>query len=642
MEKVLEKDISIIRSASNVTLNQSGTKAVFLDKVGDHKGTGYLRNLYLVDMETEKTIQLTSRGDIISFIWDDEDTLLVQRKNSDGQKGSTFERLYINGGEAVSAFHVDLDVTEIQKSTEGNYVLLALTDWNAKEEKDPLDEGIHVIEEVPVWSNGASFVSGIRSTLFLYDESKKTTKRITGKYVNVHTYCANETYIVYTGKTQKDLITDPDFLNIYNFETKKTKTLIKQKEYKIQDLAFDGQTIIYSASDMKPFGEGQNVDLYQMDLEGNSSMIWKNQGQEIGASPISDVMTGGGYHLKLIQGKVFFTALHKFENDLYTLQYGKESLVTKNSIVTCFDTDGETIILIGAEQCGLSEVYVCKNKELKSIYNCNSSYLETHFISKPERLTFIDHDGIEIDGWVMKPYGFEEGKKYPGILEIHGGPRCSSSDPFFHEYQMLASQGYFVFYSNPRGSAGYGDAFADLRNQYGTIDYDDLMQFTDVVLETYPELDANALGACGGSYGGFMCNWIEGHTDRFGAIASQRSISNWIADFGSSEIGVLFDSNEMQATPWKNIENMWRASPLQYAKNAKTPILFIHSLNDYNCPLDQGVEMFTAMKYFKVPSKMVLFENENHNLSRTGQPNHRIRRLLEIRQWFDTYLKKGR
>jgi acylaminoacyl-peptidase len=206
--------------------------------------------------------------------------------------------------------------------------------------------------------------------------------------------------------------------------------------------------------------------------------------------------------------------------------------------------------------------------------------------------------------------------------------------------QVWASRGWFVFFCNPRGSEGYGEEFADLRGKYGTIDYEDLMEFTDFVLKQYPQIDAARLGAAGGSYGGFMCNWIEGHTDRFAAIASQRSVSNWVSDFGCSEIGVSFDTNEMLATPWNGMEAMWEASPLKYACNAKTPILFIHSLCDYNCTLDQGIQMFTAMKYFGVESRMCLFEGENHSLSRSGKPRHRMRRLQEMTDWFERYLTK--
>lgn len=279
---------------------------------------------------------------------------------------------------------------------------------------------------------------------------------------------------------------------------------------------------------------------------------------------------------------------------------------------------------------GFCEIYEYKDGTVTKKTSFNDAYTETHFISKAKHMPFVNKDGVTIDGWVLEPKDYDPSKSYPGVLEIHGGPRCTYGEVFFHEMQVWASKGWFVFFCNPRGSEGYGEVFADLRGKYGTIDYEDLMEFTDHVLVAYPQIDIAKIGAAGGSYGGFMCNWIEGHTDRFAAIASQRSVSNWVSDFGCSEIGVTFDQNEILATPWNGMEKMWDCSPLKYACNAKTPILFIHSMNDYNCTLDQGIQMFTAVKFYGVPARMCLFEGENHGLSRNGKPLHRMRRLKEI------------
>ncbi len=177
------------------------------------------------------------------------------------------------------------------------------------------------------------------------------------------------------------------------------------------------------------------------------------------------------------------------------------------------------------------------------------------------------------------------------------------------------------------------------------------MAFTDVVLQETPQLDSGRLGVLGGSYGGFMTNWIITQTDRFQAAASQRSVANWTSDFGTSCIGYTFDPNEMQTTPWKDVMTMWTASPLAYANKVKTPTLFIHSLEDYNCPLSEGLledyncplseglQMFTALQYHDVESRMCLFPQENHELSRSGKPKHRLRRLQEMADWFDAHLK---
>ena len=165
------------------------------------------------------------------------------------------------------------------------------------------------------------------------------------------------------------------------------------------------------------------------------------------------------------------------------------------------------------------------------------------------------------------------------------------------------------------------------------------MLFTDKVLESYPAIDEKRVGVTGGSYGGFMTNWIIGHTGRFAAAASQRSISNWLSFYETSDIGYFFAADQVDGTPWTAMEKLWDQSPLKYADKVTTPTLFIHSDEDYRCPLSEGMQMFTAIKDHGVDARMCIFKGENHELSRSGKPKHRIRRLAEITGWFDKYLK---
>jgi dipeptidyl aminopeptidase/acylaminoacyl peptidase len=208
--------------------------------------------------------------------------------------------------------------------------------------------------------------------------------------------------------------------------------------------------------------------------------------------------------------------------------------------------------------------------------------------------------------------------------------------------QYWASLGYFVFFCNPRGSAGRGTAFADLRPAWGTIDYEDIMDFTDAVLAKYPAIDQKRVGVTGGSYGGYMTNWIIGHTDRFAAAASQRSISNWISELLVSDISVGFIHNMMSFPDIRHCDKeLWDMSPLKYVNNAVTPTLFIHSTEDYRCPMPEAVQMFTALRLVGVDTKLVMFNGENHGLSRGGKPKHRIRRLKEITAWMNQYLENN-
>ena len=245
-----------------------------------------------------------------------------------------------------------------------------------------------------------------------------------------------------------------------------------------------------------------------------------------------------------------------------------------------------------------------------------------------------------MDGWVLKPINYDPAKKYPAVLDIHGGPKMAYGPVFYHEMQVWASLGYFVFYCNPIGSDGRGNDFVDMRGKYGTVDYDSLMAFVDAVLAKYPQIDQGRVGVTGGSYGGYMTNWIITHTDRFCCAASQRSISNWLSFYGYSDLGYNFNVDQLAANPFTNPKEMWDRSPMKYAAKAHTPTLFLHSDEDYRCPLGEGLQLYTALVDLGVPARMCIFHGENHELSRSGRPASRLRRLQEIDRWLALYCEK--
>ena len=202
---------------------------------------------------------------------------------------------------------------------------------------------------------------------------------------------------------------------------------------------------------------------------------------------------------------------------------------------------------------------------LRQVSAFNQEWCDSHEIIKPEQVRFTDPDGFEIHGFVLKPAHFDPSKTYPGILDIHGGPRLCYGPVYYHEMQVWANKGYFVFFANPRGSDARGDEFAFIRGKYGTVEYQNLMDFTDCVLARYPQLDANRLGVTGGSYGGFMTNWIIGHTHRFACAASQRSISNFVSMEGTSDCGRTFVDGHLAAHTTQDVAKMWAQSPLSAA-----------------------------------------------------------------------------
>ena len=255
-----------------------------------------------------------------------------------------------------------------------------------------------------------------------------------------------------------------------------------------------------------------------------------------------------------------------------------------------------------------------------------------------ERLAYKSSDGWAVEGFFVKPFGWQAGKKYPMVLVIHGGPEGMFGVDWYHEFQVYAAKGWAVFFCNPRGSTGYGEKFERGEiNNWGGMDYQDIMAGVDAALKQYPWVDANDLGVTGGSYGGYMTNWIVSHTNRFKAAVTLRSVSNFVSDEGTRD-GSYGHEEYFKGILFDDFEQYWDASPLKYARNVHTPTLVLHSDNDFRVPIEQGEQWFRALQHYGVPSELVLFPRENHNLTRTGEPKHLVESLNWQLYWFERYL----
>lgn len=275
---------------------------------------------------------------------------------------------------------------------------------------------------------------------------------------------------------------------------------------------------------------------------------------------------------------------------------------------------------------------------LRCLTDLNGELLRTRHITPPERVEFKGADGWMIEGWLMKPRGFAAAKQWPLVLEVHGGPHSTYGNGFFHEFQVLTGRGYGVLYTNPRGSHAYGEKFSTACvGDWGGKDYEDLMAGVDHAIAT-GWVDEKRLYVTGGSYGGFMTNWILGHTRRFRAAATQRSISNNISAFGTSDIGWHFWEHEMGgATPWRNAAKLIERSPLTYAPKVKTPLLILHAERDLRCPIEQAEQFFIALRWHGVETTFVRFPEDNHDLTRGGKPRNRVEHAKRIADWFDAH-----
>lgn len=261
-----------------------------------------------------------------------------------------------------------------------------------------------------------------------------------------------------------------------------------------------------------------------------------------------------------------------------------------------------------------------------------------------EEMRYTAPDGIEIQGWLIKPPGFEPTETYPLAVEIHGGPHAMwgpSTMTMWHEWQCLAARGYVVFYCNPRGSDGYGFAFRDaIHGQWGEADIPDIMAGVDhVVSQGY--IDQARMAVTGGSYGGFMTAWIVGHDQRFAAAVSQRGVYHLSSFFGTSDMPELIEG-EFDTWPWKAYERLWGHSPLAYVDTINTPLLIIHSERDFRAPIPDAEHLFVMLRWLKREVELVRYPREGHELSRSGEPRHRVDRLNRIMEWFDKHCVEQR
>lgn len=665
MEKLQLEDFIDYTYLSGIEYNPSGSHACFIVHKADKEENSYRSNLWVYDVEKGAYSQLTAFDKEKAFTWLDDEHLLFpglrnpkdKEKVEAGQVFTVYYKISIRGGEAKEAFRIPLAVSSIKQVDSTCFLLIAnfnrrrpgIEDLSDEEKAKELqkrkeEKDYQVLEEIPFWSNGGGFTDQDRSRLCLFDTTSGKYQVLSDESMSVGGVRLNDSKdkAVFLGQPcRQGKWQLESYLYTLDIKKKAIKQLTRDY-FSWSGAYFVGDSLLALGSDMKEYGLNQNGLFYQVNPEtGERRLLTPNFDKSTWNSVGSDCRLGGGDPSRVDSGYLYFITTEGSSSFINRIdQEGSLNKVTvAEGSVDSYDVRGGKILFIGMRGLQLQEVYQFTGGKEEKISSFNDWVSEEKFLAPFEPLTVNTDPGVAIKGWVLKPVDYREGEKYPAILDIHGGPKTVYGEVFFHEMQYWANQGYFVFFCNPRGSDGGGNEFADIRGKYGTIDYDDIMAFTDAVLAKYPAIHRERVGVTGGSYGGFMTNWIIGHTNRFKAAASQRSISNWVSMGYTSDIGYFFEEDQVAATPWTDIDKVWWHSPLKYADQVRTPTLFIHSEEDYRCWLPEGLQMFTALKYFGIEARLCMFRGENHELSRSGKPKHRIRRLGEITDWFEKHLK---
>ena len=427
-------------------------------------------------------------------------------------------------------------------------------------------------------------------------------------------------------------------------------------------LSPDGKQVAFTASTTRPITSYTQPDLWVLDLLPNAKPrnLTANFDFDVPGFVIGDgappraggqnkpIWTPDGKGLIAVYTKEGKANLALFDlpvaQDADLGRAGVHDLTTGNQGVMSFraSPDASKLIYVVSTPTRINDLFVLDratgDAQPKQLTHVNDELFSKLNLTEPEEIWYDSFDGKHIEAWLQKPPNFDPHKKYPLILNIHGGPHVAYGYVFDHEFQWMAAKGYVVLYPNPRGSTTYGQEFGNIiQYHYPGDDYKDLMAGVDELIKL-GYIDDKKLGVTGGSGGGLLTNWVVGQTTRFAAAAAQRDIASW-EDWWYSGDFTLFQPTWFKVPPFEDPQEYRARSPINYIKNVTTPMMFILGEADYRTPPGSGGEqMFRALKFRKIPTVMVRFPNESHELSRSGQPWHRVERLQHIVSWFDHWL----
>lgn len=632
-------DFTRYRSFSEPSFSPDGGRVAFSVRQANLEDDSYDSDVYVADLKGRKVSRFTTGRKDSDPVWSPDGASLLftsKRGFAKEEKGSALYVISSEGGEARL----------LVKSKEGIESPLWSPDsaavfYLSNVVKEPKDD-VKVIRRFGYWFNGLGFTYNKRKHLFRLDAAGGKPERLTRGEFNVSAFAVSHDgkRVAYLASTNdlKPYISD---LFVLDLRTGKSTKMTSSK-MELASLAWspdDGRVAL--AGDDLGAGFASHEKIWVANLADRRLELIDSTDRNKANSLNSDVRSGahgphsilwekeGIYHLEADGGGVALCRLRPGR--------GHEVVVGGDRSVEGYDVSDGRVAFVAMTDSKLEELFLKSGREVQ-ITRLNEGVCGQLSVVRPVPFRFKASDGETIDAWAMLPKG--KGR-VPCILYVHGGPKTAFGYAYMHEFQTFVGAGYAVVYINPRGSDGYSEAFADIRGKYGTRDYDDLMEGLDFALKKFPRIDGKRLGVAGGSYGGYMTNWIVGHTDRFRAAVTDRSIANWVSMWATSDIGPHFTTDQMGGDPWGAGERLMADSPLRYAPSVKTPLMLIHSMEDYRCPLPEGVQFFTALKLLGKEAELVMFPGENHDLSRNGKPKHRVARLSHYVRWFDSHLKKA-
>lgn len=657
LKKAVEvKDLTKLVSVAGPHISPDGKEAVFVKTHIDEEENTYITNLWHVEIASGDLTQWTYGKQRVSSPQWSEDGKSIAFLSDRNDKNQLYV-LSVKGGEARELTSFEKGINSFQWSPCNKKIWFdamvkegkTFTDKEAKEENKQPEP--YIVDKMKYKMDGMGLLPKEfhRQIGVLAIDSLEVDQITDGTYHHGLEAVSHDGSKLVYGVTREENL---DFifrqpLFIYDIESKEETVLVEEEGY-FSDAVFsqDDAYIAYVGS-TRQFQNATHTELYVHTLASGTA-ICLTEGMDV---PVGDYVVADLQQSANAPGVVWTKDNHLYfqistMGDVRLYFASLDGAVYPASPdmehVYGYDVsrDGEFALATITNPVDPGELYhlTIATGERKALTCFNKTYLAETQLIAPELIIAKGAKDWAVHGWLMKPYGFKEGEKYPLVVNIHGGPHAMYANSFFHEMQLLAARGFGVLYVNPRGSHGYSQEFVDaVRGDYGGGDYEDIMKSLDGAIEANDWIDTQRLGVTGGSYGGFMTNWIVGHSNRFKAAVTQRSISNWISFFGVSDIGYYFSEWQMQAA-MTDVNKLWEHSPLKYVKDVETPLLILHSENDHRCPIEQSEQLYITLKSMGKETEFVRFPEADHNLSRTGKPNLRFARLEQIVGWMEKYL----
>ena len=634
---VKPSDFTLYSMLSEPSFSPDGKRLAFSVKRANLDEDGYNSDIYVADVRSGRSSPFTTGKKDSDPKWspDGRSILFTSRRGLKKEdKGNALYAISADGGEArlLKRSEDGIDAAQWSPDSKSVYFLSAI----GKKAKDD----VKVIDRVTFWFNGLGFIYDRRKHLFRVDLDSGKVSQLTSGSIDVSDFAVSHDgrsiAFVASADDLRPYISD---LYLSNASGKGRRKLTRSN-MELTTVAWspDDRLLALSGDDL-PSGFASHSRIWTVDPRNGRAEKIDDVDLNKANALNSDVRAHahGPGNLVWDEDGIYYLEADGGAVRLYRKKVGGAPAVVVGGdrSVEGYDVHDGTVAFVAMDASHLEEMFVSAGRERK-LTSLNSGVYKELKILSPQHVSFRASDGEEVEGWVMVP----DGKKVPGVLYVHGGPKTAFGYSYMHEFQAFAGAGYAVIYLNPRGSDGYSEKFADIRGKYGTRDYDDLMEGLDHVLKKFPQIDGDRLAIAGGSYGGFMTNWAIGHTTRFRAAVTDRSIASWISFWGTSDIGPHFTEDQVGGDPWDSEEKLLNDSPLRYVPNVETPLMLVHSMEDYRCWMVEGLEFFTALKKHGKEAELVLFPGENHDLSRVGKPKHRVARLRHYIRWFDEHLKR--